>query len=974
MFDLKEWYQRNVRQKVLNIINGLAAQFLDKNGKPDWREAVKVFSQFVNGTLPPKTQDIVDNVIDKLGLTNEVQDLKKFWQKIPEQVRTLLTKSLDQESGPVTWEILGQQGKGVNYGTLAGPLKSVVNFGANAGLALELQSLNSNDAQPQEFGITCTDDERFLRMGMNGRLTVDAGLSLPFGFLGIKGKGGAEGNALLDYYYQDKADWLYVEALITNISHLASPFNPIDIAGEYNHRLSAIHLNVTGQLNASLDISGGKTWGTSFNVKNKSLDLDTEVAISAGASVGFTAGLNLAGSWDLLVKPLKNNQLSVKLQKDKSKEKNTGFSLDASIGVSGLNVIGEAVINKYLPDAEPLLDKFSPFLNIGSLLKEKLETQLSDWLKLDQQSGFKAELENSLLQDASGDSSSASVSSIISNKVQSVLDSKLDLLESEASNFGQKIISDVATELKLPGSLADRLVSELSGKVDGFLTGLRSDIQAKISEIVQKNQGMLTSIFKPLEAVGTEVNKLSQDANKLSQLLLQPVITFLTRYQNLRNKITAAVEKTSQLKIGLNLSRTYSSSRATTTVLEFKMDPSKGNVEEYYKEMVSGNFANALAAAKRGEAGIILVGGSFKAMATDTLTTDFGVNLFGAQFSSQTILSSDVQVQVDATGNVLMAHSQSEMSKVFKGLGETRMVKFVNLLEIPGSLSNGNSPPGRTKLFSSGLTMSYQDNSLKATELQSYLGSLEGADLITPQSLTSAVDRYNQLAGQARSQKQKMGAEIALNMSLKSSDIAALIAARDGDIQGKAIDYQLKSFFYNRQDVYKQFVQVVSLWNTRNPNIYQQIREMAALGKLGDVLIRYNIANADERRDMNSVSAEERYRLNTALEIGLNAENLVKIIRNIEAAGKIQFTSENLQDQVNTVNALNKKNNKYLKHWLKVGGLLQSLGIKKEEVPPVTLAFIATIGDICRMGYEGTGFLTPAITWSVGGGQMELFP
>lgn len=974
MIVFKQWYNENIKEKLTKILDSLAEQFLDENGKPDWREAVKVFSQFVSGTLPAKTQDTVDKVMAKLKLTGEVTELKAFWQKIPEQVRTILTTSLDQGGDPVTWDILGQQGKGVSYGDLAGPLKSVVNFGANAGLALELQSLGSDDPVAQEFGISCAGSQRFLRMGLNGRFSVDAGLSLPLGFLGVKGSGGAQGNALVDYYYKDKAKWLYIEALIHNIPHMASPFDPADIVAGFMHRLSAIHLNVEGKLNASLDISGGKTWGASYNVKSDSLDLDTEVAISAGASIGFSAGLNLASSWDLLVKPLKNNQLSVKLHKDKSKETSTGFSLDASIGITGLDVIGEAVIKKYLPDAGPLLAKLQPYLNFGDLLKSKLQNQLSDWLNLDQQSGFKADLENALLQTATGDSQAADVTSVITDKAQSVLNSNLDLLETKASNLGQKTITDVVNQLKLPANLGNKLISELSGKVDGFLTGLQSDIQAKITEIIQKNQGKLTTLFKPLEAVGTEVNKLSQDINKLSQELLQPVITFLTRYQNLRNNITAAVEKTSQLKIGLNLSRTYTSSRAMTTILEFNMDPSKGKVEEYYKEMVAGNFRNALAAAKKGEAGITLTGGSFKAMATDTLTTDFGLNMFGAQFSSKTILSSDVQVQVDATGNIMMAHSQAEMSKVFKGLGETRMVKFINLMEIPGSLADGNSPPGKTKLFSSGLTMSYQDNTLKKKELKSYLGSLEGADLITSQSLTLAVNRYNELASQAKTQKQKMGADIALNMSLTSPDIAALIAAKDADIESKATDYQLKSFFYNRADVYKNFVQVVSLWNTKNPNIFQQIRDMAALGKLGDVLIRYNIAIPDNRRNMDSVSAEERFRLNTALEIGLNALNLVKIVRNIEAAGKIQFTPENLQKEVNQVNSLNKQNNKYLKNWLKVGGLLQSLGIKKEEVPPVTLAFIATIGDLCRMGYEGTGFLTPSITWTVGEGQAELFP
>jgi hypothetical protein len=970
--NLKKWYNETIREIVLKILGELAAEFKKEN-IPDWREAVEVFSDFVNDKLPAKTQDIVNKVIGKLKLTDEVDKIKAFWQKLPAQVRRILTTPLEKGTEKVTWALLGQEGKGVNYGDLAGPLKSVINFNASAELSLGLQALDGTGPDIRKLNLDCAADERFLQLGLAGKLQVGAGVSPALGFLGVKGSGSAQGAAALDYYYKDKSKWLFVEALIDNLPQLASPFDALDISGEFQHRLSAIHLNVDGNLGASLNISGGKTWGASFNVKSDRLDLDTEVSIGAGVNVGYSADLNLAGSWDLLVKPGQGNLLNVRLQRDKSKKKNSTFSLAASVGISGLDVVGEAVIKEYLPDAAPLLEKLNAYLNFGSLLKTELQDQLGDWLKLDQQQGFKADLENALVQTVTGNARADSVTTVIANQAQTVLNSKLELIETKAANAGQKIIKDVVSGLKLPGKLGDKLVSQLTGKVDSFLGKLQGDIQTRLTAIIGENKDTLTTLFKPLQAVGTEVTKLEGDVNKLSQELLQPVINFLTRYQDIRNKIASAVQKSSQLKIALNISRSYKASRAMTTVLEFQVDPSVDKAREYYKEMVAGNFNNALMADRRGKAGIKLTGGSFKAMATDNLTTDVSLNLFGAQFTAKTILKSDVAVQVDAAGNVMMASSSAEMEKVFSGLGETRMVRFLNLMEIPGSLPGGTGDTGKTKLFSSGFSMSFQDKSLKESELKAYLGSLEGADLITPRSLTAAAARYNELAAQAKEQGKSMGAAIALNMSLTSDDIATLIDTADDDISGKAIDYQLNTIFNKRPDAYLRFSKVLFLWNTRNKNVHQQIRDIGALGKLGPVLNRYNIAKPGDITDQEKVLAEERVRLNTALEIGMNALNLVKIIRNMETAGKTRFTAANLKTQVGILNGLNKENNRYLKDWLKVRTFFASLGLKKETIPPVTLAFIATIGDLCQMGYQGTDFLTPSITWTVGAGQAELF-
>ncbi|MCP5048440.1 MAG: hypothetical protein GY940_14820, partial [bacterium] len=903
-----------------------------------------------------------------------------FWQKIPDPVRQILTTSLQDFQAPINWPALGPAGKGVSYGNLAGPLNSLIGFNATGNLVLSLEAMDTVTVLGQPAGVTPGAGERFLRMGLLGKLEVGANVSAPVGFIGIKGSASAKGSASLDYYFANKTRWLLVEALIADIPDLVSPFNAAAIATKQTHQVKAIQLNVGGALNASLGISAGKTWGTSFNVKNKSLDLDTEVQISAGASVSFEAGLNLQAAWNVLVVPGPDQTLAVRIQKDYSREKSYTFSLDASIGISGLDAVGTAVINKYMPDATELLTKLNEFSNFGTLLKSKVREKLNNLLDKDGDDSVKQELVKVVV----GDSGASDLSGAIGDAVESALNEKLDLLESKAANAGQAILTGAAQKLNLPGNLGTKLVEVAGKKINTMLSDITSKLEGKLAALISENENRLDSLFKPLEEVGTKVSELTADVDKLSQELLGPIIKFLTRYQRLRDKLTAAVQGSSRLKLGLHIGRSLNASTGTGTLLEFEVDTTNPNAGGLYKQMMAGNFKNALAAARKGENGsdgIKLVGGSFRATASQKVTTDVSLNIFGAQFGAKTLMSSDVQAQVDTSGNIMIATSKAEFQRMFKALGESQMVRFINLMEIPGAGqpgggSDSGDKPVETKIFSSGLSLTYQDNSLKKSELEAYLGSLTKGNLITAESLNAASLRYDQVLEEARAKNEKVGAEIGMSISLTSDDIKTLIAVQDSDIDSKAINNQLNTYFYNKNDDYKIFTRVLSNWNNpdkTHKDVFQQIRAIASAGKLGDALIRYDISRPGETKNMELVVGKTLDLLDAAWHIGRNASNLVKIVRNMEVASKVKFTEENLKTEVNKLNGFNKEMNKYLKDWLKVQGILASLGIEKAAVPSVTLAFIATIGELCQLGYKGTQFLTPVVKWSLREGKQELF-
>jgi len=961
---LKKWLFVTLKEEVLNILDGLADHFKNAQGKPDWRKVVEVFDQFCEGSplFPPQEQKIVNEVIEALKLTNKVNELRAFWQNIPAPIRDVTT-SLQNHTAPIVWELTGQGGKGFDWGNLKGPLGSIISFAGNVNLALSLQALNSNTVI-RSAGLTLGEGERFLDIGMSGKLEIEPGGNIKLGFVGIKGSGQAVGSLDLNYYFIDKACWLFAEALIHNIPHLASPFDAADIAAEKSHRLSALHLNIIGNLTASLDFKAGKTWGTTFNLKDRALNLDNTVSIGAAISADLHSDLTIKGGWNVVVKPLDKQILNVSIQKDVSKKKNSGFSLNADVGINGLDQVGNALINKYLPDAAPLLSQLQEFSNFGTLLKNDLKKRLLQLWESKGDNTFKQELASVLV----GEDNTEALADTLADAAENALNNRLNLLEGKAMDAGEKLLQDIAGHLKLPDHLGEKLVDKIQGQLSKILGNIKYRLENRLQQIIAQYQGKLESIFKPLGAVGKVVSDFSADVNKVASQLLEPVIEFLTKYQQERNKIVRVIQASANLKLSLYISRTFSSTKDDSSILEFRLDSSIPEARQLYKEMITGKFNNAMDAARKdkdGSKGIQLTGGSFKNTLSDNITTNFSFNIFGARITAETIMKSQVQIQLDTAGNIMIADSTDTMEKTFSAFGKSWDVKFINMLEIPGTVpagevSDSSNTSKDTRILSTSLSLSYQDDDLKKDELRSFFGSLLEADLI-PSSVLNAVNkRYEEIS--TRSSHKKIGAKIDSSLILTSGNIEKLISNQDNDIQQIAINSQVAIFFRDAKK-YEEFQEVVGQWYDRTGSVQEQIEKIAATGSLGEALIRYDISNISEFRNQDTVPIPVRHYLDLAFQIGTNAANLVNIIRDIRLAARMPVDIEDREEDVKTLNEYNRATNKSLKKWLKIGGILESIGLKKERVPSSTLAFFATIGKLCRLGQEGTKFLTPTITW-----------
>ena len=175
---------------------------------------------------------------------------------------------------------------------------------------------------------------------------------------------------------------------------------------------------------------------------------------------------------------------------------------------------------------------------------------------------------------------------------------------------------------------------------------------------------------------------------------------------------------------------------------------------------------------------------------------------------------------------------------------------------------------------------------------------MKKTNLISENILRSANNRYNELLDQAKSEGKTMGGEIELFMSLTSRDIETLMNAKDDDIELKAIENQLDIYLgetgkSKNRDI---FGSVLGKWNGGFMEEITQIKKMTVFPE-GEVLIRYNTPPGTFR-DQASVSPSERHYLKAAHTIGLNANNLVKMIRNLRCVSALRFTEDSFKEDV----------------------------------------------------------------------------
>jgi len=890
--------------------------------------------QFFNKELDPEDTAKIQLAIDILGLSSQVDAVGELVGKIPPGAWNLFER-LSQVSDRFSLPLLNQ---GDRFQTLDGPWSSSLGFDLTSEIGINAFSARQNIEMLPDLEVP--SGVAFFHVEGVGRLSVEAGGSLALTGGGLNVGVQAGGQVELAYLFKETPSTLVITALLEHGKDLVPPFSLEKIGAAHQKHLHAIHFLAQGDLAFSAGVEIGQTWGNVVSVESDLLEVDSKVDFELSAAASLSANVTMAGGFDLLIQPQENGKVSVKLKKSKDRSRTLGFNLNTQIGITGLDVIGQAILDKYIPDAQPWIDELRPFLDLGNLIRREISGNLG---------GFLAQPENQVLRDqlvqvVTGAATSEALEAAVLATIENQANGQLEQWTREAEALSSEVLNKAADRFELTGQARELFLDELSVRLNEVIGKARENLQTRLERFLADKAGEeLRKLLEPLENFGAEVDELVNQTQDLVNLVLEPVLLFLNRYQSYRNKIQAAVDGAARLKVGLDFSRAYASTVSGGVMLDLLIDPAVGQAREYFRQILWGSFRELMAQLQKATlanpvAGVEVVGGSFSKRLGKRVTTDFSVDLgdFKALFSS----SREVNLNVtwDLAGNIEAASGNASVEKVSSIGREKKSASFVNLLELAGGMAALPS-----KIFSSSVSLAYEDERIRISEIRGHLGSLEKTGLLPEGTTDKTIARYDAM------DLQHVGAAISLSFPLQGEDLRVFLEASEDEILLKGFENNLMVFETNT----RMRNGVLKFLDTRFTGGDRLAKIKFILNKAGDLSTAERLVSKTPRQ------SEKRNSRKLWL-YGRNAQVLVNMQKIMKKVAAISLVGPQREDNLNEVKTLLNQFNREVSSVLKTGNLLRQF--VTDRVPKPTLAFIATLRELAQ-GSEEPVPLIPVIRW-----------
>lgn len=909
-----------------------------------WQGAVARVADFLEDKpLDDNIGKILTKVVKALKLKDDLKPIKKFWQDLPQKYRDLFTAQLKDLPEPLEWKIVNWES---DAKPIKGPWASVLNIGAKANLSFDMAVM------AEEKAVLCGDpppaDSKYFRMGLKGGLGASADVpTVTSGVVSFGAGASAAGNLTLDYFYTNSAEGLVIQAAANGALHLPSPLSAAGIYTASTHKLKAVHLTAFGSLGASVNVNAGTVFDSAFDVASKALKLNKTIKVSGSVKAGYEASFKWQGNWDVLTCPQSNNIVKVTLKRGSQTTKSSAFTLDATLGITGLDAVGDAILKTFVPDAQPLIDKLEGLQNFGQDLKDKLRDYIMKLLKEPGDENIKTKLADIVL----GNTTAVDVAQGLGQKIEDTINGKLDILEGDAQTKADDLLRGLGGKLKLPQEVTDFLVGKAGLYLTELLGGLKSMLQDKIGSIVDMGAAEAGKLLQPLDAVGAKVNEIVADINNAATKLTQPLIDFLKKYNEIRATIQNAVKKTAQLKLGLHFGHKVEVSRIKDALLVFELDTSVEATGDYYRQMIIGNFNNAIKIwreDKDGTSGVKLVSGTLKDTFTKTVTTDFSMNIFGMNYASKSVFNSNITTSIDPVGNVCVATDKAELTKYKAWRDESQTVQFVNVLEVAGTANSA-----QTKTMSSGIDLTYSDKRMEKSELVTYLGSLEKVRLLPPGTVDIAEEIYDKLPVTGEN---TTSATIGVNMPLSSDDIKTMVQ-HDADSTRLPAAINLCTAHFPDKERYGKFENAVKKLAEKNGipviEFFKVVIKLGAYYGAGVDPSGPNIVDIID--NATYLTPAEKHDILRASFIGYLAEHFVKFFTVMKKAANLDINSGSSEmDLTSELEELDSQLHLTLNKLVKAG--------PSEKIYYGTIGFMMTVANLCGRDQQVSS-LIPTIEW-----------
>lgn len=760
----------------------------------------------------------------------------------------------------------------------------------------------------------------------------------PYGQIAVSGERFVRNRLLVKFSHA--GDTRVFEAMSTDLPVIAGLRDPESLL-ECEH-FKSLKLATSGKARFGATLKAGRSWIHSFDATGGA------VATRLKASGRYALNWERTGDFRFTMSRTRGGQLRVWLTESRKQRAARSVSLGAEVKIKGLRQSVAPLMKEIakLPDRlEVIVRKYSrPSGLFRDKLSERLKTSdpavrgLADVM-------------------AGGGERTARrfVNSLIDAMVESAgarAENWTDLLAGRIDGVVEEALRAAPVPPDRHEALAAHVQSRVGEALDDLNSSLLKDLKAALREDAKPVTEALARFAEGPAAVADRLDASAES-------LLAPLKRVLARYRTLEERVTKAMETAERERLALQLGRAVSRSKTASTLLRLRFDPRSEQGKSLYRQMLSGDFADATTAGMDEDNDTITLEKCvFKRAFERKVTSGLAFNLFGREMASHRALLTRIKAEHGVGSQINLFKAEGEVAEEHVAFGEGQSMRVSNLIHF---VTSPDAPDAFT------VQLNYTDRNMKPGELREYLTSLEHAELIAD----GAAERITLIGGVAEhiadiddasdSIDKGMGSvtiDTALELSRK--ELLKITGNDEETIIRTAIEEQLMSW---RRIPWADNA-LARLYDATNHDI-------------ADLIFAWR---DDSRRRIKRklgitgtrMSKTQRHLLYLVRGIGERADDLASFLahwRQLDQVGEsVNHDARQLDGALlGEIRELHQDMIGDISAWVDARNWI--VGLAREDVSPVAAAFLASLRRLCPGADE---HLIPIIAWTEGGDTRRI--
>ena len=865
----------NIGENPTRILSGLVDQFDDKI-----LDEVRAYID--NGRISQRLKDI--NI-------DELNEIKNFFDQFKnnEYVRMLL-KTVDD---------IPQNGLNWSWGEVSSPTLPVsgsftLTLGASAAAGATILPRPS--------------------YSFSGKAGIAGSVHVPFSFGAFGVSGSAKENTDLQVSFTHPPSTRLLTALANDLPVVAGLADPKQLL---NQAFVSASLKLQGEVNLGAKLTAGKSWLASLGGAGRS-------TATAEVTAGVQYGIDWArtGEFDIAIQ--RNGQLlSLSLTEVDTESKRRSLSIGANVQFSGVQAALKPVLDQLAGLPAPLAAIVQKYARPADLFKELLTEKLSTQDAHVQQ----------LAKVITGEGSASSFVEQLAEEARRTVDDRAERWTAFSQGEVTQLTAAILGRLNIPQPAKADTQAVLNTKLLEASQSLLERLQADIESALKTATGSAASeVINFLKSIAGQTATALTAANTTAGELLEPVKALLAKYRSFEQSLTDAVEVIDKEELALQFMRSVDRSKDSASLLAFTLDPSQARAQALYRQMLVGDFRDAMIdGLDKNKAYITLVSGQFKDIFERKATAGLTLNFFGVPLSYQSILTSQLAVQNAVGGDISIFDATGSAAAQSVAFGEKQEVRISSSLSLVGEKDHAQAQGLAVRLC-------YSDKNLTSRELRNFITSFANVGLVSQGAADRISDGTTTIAIPEDDGNRAL--TVHTQLSFTRGEVETMAALDEDSILTTAIREQLDAL--DDTPVNRDYLVGILPQNAQlDPNDHDLFIGSSLSNVIDELMRRRPAGRQIFRRSQLNFSAI------LIQKIGTNAQDLVeflKLWRELVALplpqpgpdGRLKASDVSTFDQKNTEMIA------CLKEWAQVPGFLQT-ALEEEFVSPWALAFLKTV-------------------------------